>query len=464
MAKIRSQYVCSNCGHVESKWVGRCPACGEWNTLEESSFVPASGKKSSLTSVRTSQSTVAASRLVEVESTNSDRLVTKISEFNRVMGGGLIRDSLTVLSSPPGCGKSSLALMIAQDLAQQGYRALYASGEESASQIKRRADRILQSIDQNLWILSDTSMNNVLQHVDSINADFIVIDSIQTFVMDGVDSRPGSPTQTMQCASELLHTAKDLARPRAVMMIGQMTKENELAGLRALEHMVDTVLLMDSNSGEEIRSLYCSKNRFGSTGEMGFFSMTEFGLLSIDNPSAYFMTKREKGETISGSALTVVREGSRPIIVEIESLVSRSFTPYPTRIGESLKRDQLNTLVSILEQRADITLFDKNVILKTTGGLRLSENAVSLCVIMSIVSSVFHKGIPSDILFIADVGLTGELKKVPSLETRIKEADRMGFHCIYIASDSVVHLTDLQHVQITRCKSVRQVIDGVFSS
>lgn len=462
MAKIRSQYVCSHCGHIESKWVGRCPACGEWNTLEESVAAPSKTAVRSTSAFAAIQSTVSASRLQQVETGNSDRLVTSIQEFNRVMGGGLIRDSLTVLSSPPGCGKSSLALMVAQDLAGQGYKALYASGEESASQIKHRANRILEEISENLWILSDTSMNNVLRHIDSIDADFVVIDSIQTFVMDGVDSRPGSPTQTMQCANELLYTAKNPARPRAVVMIGQMTKENELAGLRALEHMVDTVLLMDSNSGEEIRSLYCSKNRFGSTGEMGFFSMTESGLLSIDNPSAYFMTKREEGEVVSGSALTVVREGSRPIIVEIESLVSRSFTPYPTRIGESLKRDQLNTLISILEQRADITLFDKNVILKTTGGLRLSENAVSLCVIMSIVSSVFHKGIPGDTLFIADVGLTGELKKVPSLETRIKEADRMGFCRVFVAKDASLHHAESLRTQVIRCKTIKQVIAAAF--
>lgn len=460
MAKLRTQYICSNCGHVESKWVGRCPACNEWNTLEEAQPAPIGSARAVAPAAH---SAVSASRLSEVEMSNSDRLITRIREFNRVMGGGLVRDSLTILSSPPGCGKSSLALMIAQDLAEQGYKALYTSGEESASQIRRRADRILNGISDNLWILSDTSMNNVLRHIESVDADFIVTDSIQTFLMDGIDSRPGSPTQTMQCATELLYTAKNPARPRAVMMIGQMTKENELAGLRALEHMVDTVLLMDSSTGEEIRALYCSKNRFGSTGEMGFFSMTEAGLMSIDNPSAYFMTKREKGESVSGSALTVVREGSRPIIVEIESLVSRSFTPYPTRIGESLKRDQLNTLISILEQRADITLFDKNVILKTTGGLRLSENAVSLCVIMSIVSSVFHKGIPGDTLFIADVGLTGELKKVPSLESRIKEAGRMGFRRVFIAKDAILRKQEPLQIQVVRCKTVKNVISAAFS-
>lgn len=459
MPKAKTQYVCAHCGHVESKWVGRCPACGEWNTIEEqaAAALPAArvGRRAA------SRASASAARLSQVEVDAGDRLHTHIAEFDRVMGGGLIRDSLTVLSAPPGCGKSSLALMVAQDFAGQGFRALYASGEESASQIRRRADRILHGISENLWILSDTSMDNVLRQIETLDVDFAVVDSIQTFGMDSVESRPGSPTQTMQCATELLYAAKNPARPRAVMMIGQMTKDNELAGLRALEHMVDTVLLMDSGTGEEIRSLYCSKNRFGSTGEMGFFSMTEEGLISIDNPSDYFMTRRAAGESVCGSALTVVREGSRPIIVEIESLVSRSFTPYPTRIGESLKRDELNTLVSILEQRADITLFDKNVILKTTGGLRLAENAVSLCVVMSIVSSVFHKGIPGDTLFIADVGLTGELKKVPALETRVREADRMGFSRVFIAGDAVLRAHGM-HVAVVRCKTVRQVISQVF--
>ena len=214
--------------------------------------------------------------------------------------------------------------------------------------------------------------------------------------------------------------AKNEKRPRAVIIVGQMTKNDELAGLRALEHLVDTVLIIEDDNDEELRVLVSSKNRFGSIGENGFFQMCEKGVISIDNPSEFFMTKREEGELVSGSALTVIKEGTRAIITEIESLVSKSFTPYPTRIGETLGKDKLNTLISILEQRGGINLYDKNVIIKTTGGIKIREQGINLAVIMSIVSSVKQQGIETNIAFIADVGLTGELKKVPSLESRVK--------------------------------------------
>lgn len=245
-------------------------------------------------------------------------------------------------------------------------------------------------------------------------------------------------------------------------MVGQMTKEDEIAGLRALEHLVDTVLIIDGESGEELRSLIASKNRFGSTGEMGFFSMTEEGMVPIDNPSEFFMTKREPGQLVSGSALTVMKEGTRPIIVEIESLVSHSFTPYPSRIGESIGREQLNTLISILEQRGRIPLYDKNVVIKSTGGIRLREQSVNLAVIMSIVSSTNNTPIDADTLFIADVGLTGELKKVPSLEARIREADRMGFKRVYIAKGAIRDKSKFKDIKAIELNNIQQVIGHIF--
>ena len=296
-----------------------------------------------------------------------------------------------------------------------------------------------------------------------VNPDLIIADSIQSFVLEEfLPSRAGSPTQTMECANELLKIAKNNVSPKAVIVIGQMTKNDELAGLRALEHLVDTVLIIDGENEEELRGLLASKNRFGSTGEMGFFSMTEIGLLSIDNPSEFFMTKRASGEVVSGSALTVIKEGSRPIIVEIESLVSNSFTPFPSRIGEGLGKDQLNTLISVLEQRGKINLFNKNVVIKTTGGLRLREHAINLCVIMSIASSVFDKGIPNDVAFVADIGLTGELKKVPSLETRIKELDRMGFRKVYVAQNAFNRPIKFNKIEVVESKTLQEVIHSIF--
>jgi DNA repair protein RadA/Sms len=305
-------------------------------------------------------------------------------------------------------------------------------------------------------------MDNIIKNTEVIDPDFIIIDSIQTFTLNAFPgSRAGSPTQTMECAYELVKIAKNPERPRAVFIIGQMTKEDEIAGVRSLEHLVDTVLIIEGDSSEELRSLLATKNRYGSTGELGFFNMSEEGMQSIDNPSEYFMTKRENSN-VSGSSLTVVREGTRPIILEIESLVSASFTPYPSRIGESMKREQLNTLISILEQRGGINLFDKNVVIKTTGGIRLKEQSSNLAVIMSIVSSVYQRGIPNDFVFISDVGLTGELKKVPSLESRLREVDRMGFKRAYISAGYEKEFkTD--NLEIVKLKVLKDVISHVFN-
>jgi DNA repair protein RadA/Sms len=456
--KKKTVYICSSCGHTHPKWQGVCNGCREWNTLEEEAAANtiSNGQKP------ITKRNVAVNRLTQTVSHNSHRIVTRYNEFNRVMGGGIVKDSLTIITAVPGAGKSTLLLQVSEDVAEQGLKVLYASGEESDSQIKNRAERILPQIHNNVWVYSDTSMNNVLGSIDQIDPDLIIIDSIQTFVLEEYPSRPGSPTQTMECATALLKVAKDSKRPRAVIMVGQMTKDNELAGLRALEHLVDTVLVLDGQEGEELKQLSASKNRYGSTGEIGFFSMGENGLVPIDNPSEFFMTYREENEIVSGSALSVVKEGTRPIILEIESLVSATFTPYPSRIGECLKKDQLNTLISILEQRAQIPLYDKNVVIKATGGFRLKEQSSNLAVIMSIVSSYKNKGIANDTVFVSDIGLTGELKKVPSLESRIRELERMGFKKVYVAKNALKDPAAFQKIQVISCNTLSEVIHKVF--
>ncbi len=456
--KNKTVFKCSNCGYESSKWVGRCPECDSWNTFEEREIQNQKNTRS--VSARVTKPIV---KLTHVKAGNSDRIVTGISEFNRVMGGGIVKDSITIITAKPGAGKSTLLLQVAGDVASKGLKVLYASGEESESQIKSRADRIFSKIQDNVWVYSDNSMDNVLSVVSEVDPDLLIVDSIQTFVLEGFPgSRAGSPTQTMECANELLKLAKDPARPRAVFLVGQMNKSEEIAGLRALEHLVDAVLILDGDNEEELRGLSVSKNRFGSTWERGYFSMTENGLESIDNPSEYFMTTRDKNEKVSGSALTVVKDGSRPIIVEIESLVSKTYTPFPSRIGECVRREQLNTLISILEQRGKISLYDKDVVIKTTGGLKFKEPAVNLSIIMSIVSSVFDKEIPNDTAFIADVGLTGELKKVPSLELRIRELDRRGFRQVYVAKGALIRALDIKNIKVCEVKSIQEVIGMVF--
>ncbi|HZK53140.1 MAG TPA: DNA repair protein RadA [Desulfosporosinus sp.] len=449
--KTKVIYRCSNCGSESPKWLGKCHSCEEWNTYEE--LENQSPKTFSSNKKKTSPK-----RLSEILTSNSHRIVTSIGEFNRVLGGGIVKDSIIILTARPGAGKSTLLLQVADDVAHQGYKVLYASAEESESQIKSRSDRILNGSKRNIWIYSDTSMNNVLASIEELDPDLIIVDSIQTFTLEEHNSRPGSPIQTMECANELLKIAKSNSRPRAVIMVGQMTKDDEIAGLRALEHMVDAVLILNGENGEELRGAWCSKNRFGSTGEIGFFSMTEQGMLSIDNPSEFFMTQRGEGQKVSGSALTVIKEGTRPIIVEIESLVSKSFTPYPSRIAECLRRDQLNTLISILEQRGKINLYDKNVVIKTTGGLQLKEQSASLAIIMCIVSSVKDKAISNDTVFVADVGLTGELKKVPSIDARIREIDRMGFKRVYIAKNALRDTSRFKNLKIIELNTLYDVI------
>ena len=457
--KKKTLYRCASCGFENIKWLGKCPTCNSWNTLEE--VVVES--KSMQTRVRQA-SKKPIKKLLDVVSNKSDRIVTGINEFDRVMGGGIVKDSISIITARPGAGKSTLLLQISDAIAKQGYKVIYASGEESDSQIKNRADRILEKIHEKIWVVQETSLDNVLDAVEEIDPDMLIIDSIQTFTMEAsLPARAGSPTQTMECANALLQIAKNEKKPRAVIVVGQMTKNDELAGLRALEHLVDTVLIMEDDNDEELRVLVSSKNRFGSI-ENGFFQMCEKGVISIDNPSEFFMTKREDGEIVSGSALTVIKEGTRAIITEIESLVSKSFTPYPTRIGETLGKDKLNTLISILEQRGGINLYDKNVIIKTTGGIKIREQGINLAVIMSIVSSVKQKGIESNIAFIADVGLTGELKKVPSLESRVKELERMGFKKVYVPKDSFIRESSFKKIEVIELKTLMNVISHIYNN
>lgn len=458
--KLKTVFKCNNCGYEASKWVGCCPDCNKWNTLEEITIEAKKNNKSS--SPRTVKK---IARLTEIKATNSDRIETGINEFNRVMGGGIVRDSITIITAKPGAGKSTLLLQVAADVASKGLKVLYASGEESESQIKSRADRLFEKIETGVWVYSDNSMDSVLEVVKQVDPDLVIVDSIQTFVLDEFPgSRAGSPTQTMECANELLKLAKDPMRPRAVFLVGQMNKSEEIAGLRALEHLVDAVLILDGDNEEELRGLSVSKNRFGSTWERGYFSMTESGLVSIDNPSEFFMTSRDRNEMVSGCALAVVKDGSRPIIVEIESLVSKTFTPFPSRIAECIRREQLNILISILEQRGRISLYDKDVVIKTSGGLKLKEPSVNLSIIMSIVSSVYDKEIPNDTVFISDVGLTGELKKVPSLELRIRELDRRGFKRVYVAKNAIIRSLDIKNIEVIELKSLQDVIKHVFNT
>ncbi|MBU3145825.1 DNA repair protein RadA [Clostridium sp. CF012] len=454
MAKDKKVYICKDCGLQSPKWMGKCNDCGAWNTYEEK-IVKASSAKSNSSGMLI---TTSPTKLRAIVQSNSDRIVTGVSEFDRVMGGGIVRDSISIISAPPGMGKSTLLLQLANALSLKGYKILYASGEESNSQIKNRADRTVKEIADNFWVVSDTKLDEILQHIETVDADLIILDSIQTFTLEEYSgSRAGSPTQVIECATALKDKAKNPDRPRAVFLVGQMTKADEMAGPRILEHLVDTVLYIEGEDGEELKHLISKKNRYGDTSESGLFRMTEIGMEEISDPSEFFMTKRE--ELVPGSALAVIKDGTRPIVVEVESLVSKSFTPYPSRLSECFARkEQLGTLISILEERGGVGLYDKNVIIKATGGLKLTETSVNLAVVMSIASSALNHGISTDTVFIGELGLTGELKKVPSLEQRLKEVDRMGFKKAYIPMNSLKPGVKFKNIRVIPCKKLIDVI------
>lgn len=454
--KIKTKFICLSCGCESLGWNPKCSNCGKFGTIDEVE-VSSIKSKSSASNVIVKTN---VEKLKNIKIDESSRYVTGIGELNRVLGGGVVRDSVNILTARPGCGKSTLLLQLSLDFAKNGVKTIYISAEESTGQIKSRANRILKDIPENIWIHSTQSMDEAISSIYDVDADVVILDSIQTVTLSTLSSRAGSPTQTVECINELVRIAKSDKKPRTVFIVCHMTKQDEMAGLRTLEHMVDSVLLLEGESDESLRTLTSTKNRFGRTGEIGLFKMEEDGLVEIENPSEFFVTKRESD--ISGSCLSVVKEGSRMLVVEVESLVSQSFTSYPTRIGDSLKKDQLNTLISILEERGGFNLYNKNVIIKTTGGLKITEQAVNLAVIISICSSLLSKPISRDSVFLAEVGLTGELKKVPNITERLLELDRMGYKIAYIADDLIDKKLNLKNLKIKKYKYLKDVINELF--
>lgn len=449
MAK-RTMYVCSECGHEAIGWTGKCPACHAWGSMEEIVLEKNAKTKESARKQK-------AALLRDVAPSSSKRLDTGIGELNRVLGGGLVPDSVVMVTAKPGAGKSTLLLEVAGNLSSKGRNVLYVSGEESTSQIKARSQRILSQESEHLYVLSTTSMDDVLEECKRISPEVLFIDSIQTMAYDDLTQRAGTPTQTVQVTSGLVALCKNEEHPMSVFLVGHMTKEDEMAGLRTLEHLVDVVLYLEATFDESLRLLRSTKNRFGYTGEVGLFTMAEKGLIEVTSPYALFVTKREK--PVPGTALSLQREGSRMIPIEIESLVSPSYGPYPDRIGDSLRKDELNTLISILEQKAGYRLENKNVVLKATGGLKIREKVCDLAVLVSIVSSMLHVGIDADTAFLAEVGLTGELKPVRELERRIRELERLGFKRIY-AKDGV---SSAGAIEVVACRTLTEVLADIFN-
>ena len=456
--KRKAYYRCAKCGYKTPKWMGQCPSCREWNTLEEHEETL---KRGLYTKPALSDNSP-PKRLVDIRSSQQQRFSSGISELDRVLGGGIVRDSVVSLSASPGMGKSTLLGQVSNHVAQSGMRVLYISGEESEEQVKARSERTLgDKISENIWIKSETSMDLIKEYIQELDPQLIIIDSIQTlYLNECLPSRAGGVAQITACTDELVAIAKN--QKRAVFMTVHVTKDEEMSGPKTLEHMVDTVLFLDGDRQTSLRMLYSQKNRFGSTEEVGIFKMEEDGLVPIENPSDFFVTKRK--EPVVGSVITVSMEGTRPIVVEVESLVSSSYYSNPMVVSTGVNKELLKMLSAILEQRCGIRTNDKNIYVQVTGGLKITEPAANLGIIMSMASSFKNKPVDNQAVFIGEVGLTGEVKPVAQIERRLKEIDRMGFRKAYVGKGNLKPNTAFQNLEVIEVLTVRETIDKCFKN
>lgn len=424
MAKVKTQYVCQSCGVTVPKWVGRCTSCGEWNTLVEE--VKVSTKQQVLPS-RTS-SGMQPQRLSEVSEDAISRIDTCNAELNRTLGGGLVPGSLVLVGGEPGIGKSTLVLQVALDLVQQ--KVLYVSGEESIQQIKIRANRLKRE-NENCYFLSETSLENILTHCEHMMPQVLVIDSIQTIATSYIESSPGSVSQIRECTNGILKFAKENRVP--VILIGHITKEGSLAGPKVLEHMVDTVLQFEGENKYMYRILRAIKNRFGSTSELGIFEMNNTGMREVSNPSELLINDTDEG--LSGTAIGCAIEGNRPLLLEVQSLVSTAAygTPQRSATGYDLRR--MNMLLAVLEKRAGFKLATKDVFLNIAGGIKIDDPAIDLAVITAVLSSNFDLAINKSLCFAGEVGLSGEIRSVNRIEQRIAEAEKLGMYKIFVPAN-----------------------------
>ncbi|MFO8023084.1 MAG: DNA repair protein RadA [Perlabentimonas sp.] len=426
MAKVKSSYVCQNCGAESAKWVGRCPACGEWNTYVEER-VSQSKPRAGLVDVSRSAT---PKPLKDIESSNEKRINTDINEMNRILGGGLVPGSLVLLGGEPGIGKSTLALQMALKL--NNLKVLYVSGEESAKQVKLRADRLSDG-NQECLILNETLLDNILTQAKNVEPELLVIDSIQTLYTDTIESTPGSVSQVRECAVALLRYAKTTGVP--VIIIGHITKDGSIAGPKVLEHIVDVVLQFEGDTNYLYRVLRSIKNRFGATSELGIFEMQAAGLIEVPNPSEILLSHRD--EEMSGVAISAAMDGSRSFLIETQALVSTAAYGTPQRSSTGYDTRRLNMLLAVMEKRAGFRLATKDVFLNLAGGLKMSDPAMDLAVVAAVLSSNFDLPISSTYCFAAEVGLSGEIRQVSRIDQRVTEAAKLGFKKIFISKYSM---------------------------
>ena len=449
MSKSKTIYICQNCGNDATKWIGKCPSCGQWNTYVEEIIQ----KKVKSSNFKISESSSKPVSISKITSTRDKRINTKSIELNRILGGGLVPGSLILLGGEPGIGKSTLALQIALTLTES--KILYISGEESIQQIKLRADRLGLSND-NCFILTEIQIENIFIQIQNINPDLIIIDSVQTLQTEDIESSPGSVSQVRECTSRLLKISKETSIP--IILIGHITKDGSLAGPKVLEHIVDTVLLFEGDHNYVYRILRVVKNRFGATSELGIFEMENSGLKEISNPSQILIS--ENTEDISGVAIASTIDGIRPFLIEVQALVSSAVYGTPQRSTTGFDIRRLNMLLALLEKKAGFRLAAKDVFLNIAGGIKVTDPAIDLSVICAILSSSFDKAINKKICFSGEVGLSGEIRPVNRIEQRIKEAEKQGFQKILISNHNRKSIKS--KIEIANVKKVEDAIKYLF--
>lgn len=455
MGKEKTVYVCDHCGQEMPKWVGRCPACGEWNTFKEMTVRPASSASAgraagALSGLERREARPVA--LSDVQAAEEPRYVTGDAELDRVLGGGIVPGSLILMGGEPGIGKSTLLLQTVLRMADR--RVLYVSGEESERQIKLRADRLSPAASDCL-LLCETRLEHIFTHIKNVRPDLVVIDSIQTIAAEGIDASPGSVTQIRECAAAILKYAKESGVP--VVLIGHITKEGSIAGPKVLEHIVDTVLQFEGDRHYLYRILRSIKNRFGSTSELGIYEMRSDGLRPVDNPSELLLT--EGNEELSGIAIAAAIEGVRPFLIETQALVSTAAYGTPQRSATGFDLRRLNMLLAVLEKRVGFKLAQKDVFLNIAGGIRVTDPAIDLSVIAAVLSSNVDTAIERNVCMAGEVGLSGEIRPVARIAQRIAEAQKLGFGSIIIPEANLKGL-DTAHLNI-RLVPVRRVEEAL---
>lgn len=449
MAKLKTTFFCQNCGTQYSKWQGQCTACKEWNTITEE-VIQKPEKSDWKTPSNTTKQVSKPLKINEIDTSKEARLNTLDDEFNRVLGGGLVPGSLTLLGGEPGIGKSTLLLQISLKLE---YKTLYVSGEESQKQIKMRAERINPTAN-NCYILTETKTQNIFKQIEALKPDVVVIDSIQTLHSDYIESSSGSISQIKECTTELIKFAKETATP--VVLIGHITKDGNIAGPKILEHMVDTVLQFEGDRNHVFRILRANKNRFGSTNELGIYEMQGSGLREVSNPSEILIS--QKDEELSGNAVAATLEGMRPLMIEVQALVSTAVYGTPQRSATGFNAKRLNMLLAVLEKRAGFRLGAKDVFLNITGGITVDDPAIDLAVVAAILSSNEDEAIQKDFCFAAEVGLSGEIRPIQRVEQRILEAEKLGFSTIFVSKYNKIALKNTE-IKIQLISKIEDLVD-----